>query len=123
MLSNLYHGGQEGTRRLPNAPAFRTLFEVPVVDCPGRRIDHGSEQTVSIDLPEKVLLAEKTDAAAFVREMRVLVAVKLYELGCLSSGRAAELAGQRRVDFLMSLGRYKVCPFEAELADLERDRG
>ena len=32
-------------------------------------------QTVSIDVPEKVLLAEKTDAAAFVREMRVLAAV------------------------------------------------
>lgn len=80
-------------------------------------------QTVSIDLPEKVLLAEKTDAVAFVREMRVLAAVKLYELGRLSSGRAAELAGMPRVEFLLSLGRYKVCPFESELADLEDGRG
>ena len=62
-------------------------------------------QTVPIDLPEKVLLAEKTDAATFVREMRVLAAVKLYELGRLSSGRAAELAGMPRVEFLLSLGR------------------
>ncbi len=80
-------------------------------------------QTVSIDVPEKVLLAEKTDAVAFVREMRILAAVKLYELGRLSSGRAAELAGMARVEFLMGLGRYKVCPFEAELADLESGRG
>ncbi len=80
-------------------------------------------QTVSIDVPEKVLLAEKTDATAFVREMRVLAAVKLYELGRLSSGRAAELAGMARADFLLSLGRYKVCPFEAELTDLESGRG
>ncbi len=80
-------------------------------------------QTVAIDLPEKVLLAEKTDAAAFAREMRVLAAVKLYELGRLSSGRAAELAGMPRADFLLSLGRYKVCPFESELADLESGRG
>ncbi len=76
-------------------------------------------QTVSIDVPAKVLLAEKTDAVAFVREMRVLAAVKLYELGRLSSGRAAELAGMPRIEFLLNLGRYKVCPFEAELADLE----
>ncbi len=80
-------------------------------------------QTVSIDVPEKVLLAEKTDAVAFVREMRILAAVKLYELGRLSSGRAAELAGIPRVEFLMGLGRYKVCPFEGELADLETGRG
>jgi predicted HTH domain antitoxin len=74
---------------------------------------------VVIEIPEKILLAEKTDEASFAREMRVLAAVKLYELGRLSSGRAAELAGMPRVEFLLELGRYKVFPFEAELRDLE----
>jgi predicted HTH domain antitoxin len=74
---------------------------------------------VVIDIPEKVLLAEKVDENAFARELRILAAVKLYELGRLSSGRAAELAGMSRVEFLMSLGQYKVFPFEAELNDLE----
>jgi predicted HTH domain antitoxin len=46
--------------------------------------------------------------------------VKLYELGRLSSGRAAELAGMSRVEFLLALSRYKVFPFQAELEDLER---
>ena len=75
---------------------------------------------IVIDVPEKVLLAEKTDENAFARELRILAAVKLYELGRLSSGRAAELAGMPRVEFLLELGRYKVFPFEAELRDLER---
>jgi predicted HTH domain antitoxin len=48
-----------------------------------------------------------------------LSAVKLYELGLLSSGRAAEMAGMGRVEFLLSLARHKVFPFEAELRDLE----
>ena len=75
-----------------------------------------------IDVPETVLLAEKMDATAFAQELRVLAAVKLYELGRLSSGRAAELASMSRVEFLLNLGRYKVFPFESELRDLEDGR-
>jgi len=75
---------------------------------------------ITISVPEKVLLAEKTDEASFANELRMLAAVKLYELGRLSSGRAAELAGMTRVEFLLALGRYQVFPFQAELSDLER---
>ena len=78
-----------------------------------------ASRKVVIDVPEKVLLAEKADEVSFARELRILAAVKLYELGRLSSGRAAELAGMSRVEFLLALGQYKVCPFEAELEDLE----
>lgn len=75
---------------------------------------------VILEIPEKVLLAEKSDEVTFAREMRLLAAIKLYELGRLSSGRAAELAGMHRVEFLLTLGRYNVFPLEAELSDLER---
>jgi predicted HTH domain antitoxin len=78
-----------------------------------------ASRQVVIDVPETILLAEKTDEESFAREIRVLAAVKLYELGRLSSGRAAELAGMSRVEFLLSLARYKVFPFESELRDLE----
>ena len=74
---------------------------------------------ISIEIPESILIAEKTDEVSFARELRILAAVKLYEMGRLSSGRAAELAGMARVEFLMSLGRYKVFPFMSELSDLE----
>lgn len=74
---------------------------------------------IVLEIPEKVLLAEKTDETSFARELRILAAVKLYEMGRLSSGRAAELAGMSRVEFLSNLGRYKVFPLQSELNDLE----
>ena len=78
-----------------------------------------STRQIVINVPERVLLAEKTDEVSFARELPMLAAVKLYELGRLSSGRAAELAGVPRVEFLLALSRYKIFPFEAELSDLE----
>ena len=70
-----------------------------------------SAKQVVVDIPEKVLLAAKMDANRFGAEMRLLTAVKLFELGRLSSGRAAELAGIPRVEFLLKLGEYQVFPF------------
>jgi predicted HTH domain antitoxin len=80
-----------------------------------------ASRQIVIEIPEKVLLAEKTDEKSFAREVSMLAAVKLYELGRLSSGRAAELAGMTRVEFLLSLNRYKVFPLASELEDLERE--
>ena len=78
---------------------------------------------IVLQIPETILLAEKTDEIAFAHEVKMLAAVKLYELGRLSSGRAAELAGISRVEFLLALSHYKVFPLEAELRDLENQNG
>ena len=74
---------------------------------------------IVMDIPEGILIAEKMDETSFAQELRLLAAVKMYELERLSSGRAAELAGMPRVEFLITLNRYKVFPLEAELRDLE----
>ncbi len=54
------------------------------------------------------------------REIRILLAAKLYGADRMSSERAAKLAGLPHVEFLLNLGFYKVFPLQAELNDLER---
>lgn len=62
----------------------------------------------------------KKRAAPIWRDLRLLVAVQLYMLGRISSDRAAKLADVPHVEFLLSLGFYKVFPLQAELTELER---
>lgn len=79
---------------------------------------------LTIELPETVLLATAQTREEFVREAKFLLALKLFELGRLSSGKAAELCTMDRVDFLLSAGRMGVAiadPDEDEIADEFRE--
>ena len=61
-----------------------------------------------VTYPEGVPQILKMSDAEFAEELRFLAAAKLYELGRLSSGKAAKLAGMERVEFLRSLGQIGV---------------
>ncbi len=76
---------------------------------------------VVLDIPEEVLISLKETDHEFSRELLMLAAVKLYQMGKLSSGRASQLAGIGRVSFLQSLSRYGVCAFELSREEIEQD--
>ena len=76
---------------------------------------------VQVQIPEEVLISLKESQDSMSQQIQILAAVKLFELGKLSSGRAAQLAGMSRVEFLTTLGRYQVSPFALSADDLNHD--
>ncbi len=69
--------------------------------------------TIELSLPKSV------DVSDF--EIKMIVASKLYELGKLSSGQAAEVAGLSKRAFLELLGKFNVSVFGYDAGELEED--
>lgn len=78
-------------------------------------------EKIILEIPEEILISLKETPTELSRDIRMLAAVKLYEMGKLSSGRAAQLAGIPRVSFLQSLSRYSVSMFELTHEELKQD--
>ena len=76
---------------------------------------------IYIDLPESVLLTTGQSQEAFVKEAKFLLVLKMFELGRISSGRAAEISGMPRVDFLLSAGRMGVPVADIDENEMSRE--
>lgn len=69
-------------------------------------------KTLTLELPEEINEVE----------VRMIIAVALFEQGLLSSGQAAELAGMNRREFLEEVGKYGVSIFGENASDIENIR-
>jgi predicted HTH domain antitoxin len=78
-------------------------------------------RAVTIPYPDDLPEALGQSPESFERQIQFLVAAKFYELGQISSGRAADLAGMNRVEFLEELGHYRISVFNYSLSELEQE--
>lgn len=66
--------------------------------------------TVTINLPDEAEPAQ----------VKMIIAVSLFEKGIISSGQAAEIVGMNRRMFLEEVGKFGVSIFGESIDDLHR---
>ena len=74
---------------------------------------------VQLALPEGFEQAVQLTTSELESQIRLMAALKMFELGKLSSGKAAELAGLSRIGFFEACARYKVSVFNYSAGELE----
>ena len=77
--------------------------------------------TLTIEYSPELLWALQQEPEEFAAEARLLLALKLYETGKLSTGLAAQLAGVPRTTFFYILGQHHLSPFGVDADELESD--
>ncbi|MCP4604574.1 MAG: UPF0175 family protein [Proteobacteria bacterium] len=76
---------------------------------------------LNVDLPESLLLATGQSREEFVKEAKFLLALKLFEMGRLSSGRAAEVCDMSRIEFILMASRSGVPISDMDETEMEEE--
>lgn len=74
---------------------------------------------VTLEYPQDLELAVQTTPEELGAQIRLMAALKMFELGKLSLGKAAELAGLSRVEFIEQCSLYRVSVFNADDVEAE----
>jgi len=74
-----------------------------------------------VEYPESIPAVSNQSPEAFESEARMAMAVKLFEIGRLSSGQASLLAGVGRVEFLLTCRQMNVPAVEWDDDELKTE--
>ncbi len=77
--------------------------------------------TLTIELPLEGLPSPAELPDNFAEEARFLLALKLFEQGRISSGKAGRLCGMGRVEFLLTASRAGVPVVDLTVEDLAEE--
>jgi predicted HTH domain antitoxin len=78
---------------------------------------------VQVPFPDDVFASLRKSPVEVEREVRLAAVIDWYRRGLLSQGRAAQLAGLSRADFLTELAVRKIDVFHVDMEELKREVG
>ena len=78
-------------------------------------------KSLTISYPDMLLKELNVSESEFAHEMKFLLAAKLYELGKISSGKAAKMCALDRVSFLEKLGQYQIPAINIQGDEIEKE--
>ncbi len=76
---------------------------------------------VKLELPEDILRSLNKTPEELTEEIKLMVAMRFFEVGKLSIGEAAKLAGMDKWTFIEELDKHKISIFNYPPKELERD--
>src|SRR4051812_42539479 len=83
-------------------------------------IQPGSE-TITVELPARLLAGYPGTHQEFVHDLRLAAAIEWFREGKISQGKAAEIAGISRWQFIVALGHAQVDLFQGTQEELTEE--
>jgi predicted HTH domain antitoxin len=74
-------------------------------------------KTITLELPEEPPFSDEE----LTRELRLAVAIRWYDRGLITQGKAAEVAGLDRTSFLLALGQANIDAFQISDVELKEE--
>jgi len=74
---------------------------------------------LTVQYPDDLLVAEGKPREIIEQELRFQLAVRLFEIGQLSLGKASELSGWGKIRFMDELGRQKIPIINLDQEEME----
>jgi len=77
-------------------------------------------ETLEIKIPKELLIG--IEKGEFVEDIKLFTAMKLYEKGVLSLGKAAVLAGKNEEEFMEALSEHGIDVIRYPKDELDKER-
>ena len=76
---------------------------------------------ITVELPEDVFSTLRRSPDEVAQEVKLAAAIDWYRRGLVSQGRAAEIAGIPRADFIDALAARRIEPVQVDLEALDEE--